>query len=308
MTPAPLVADDGPPGAQAIWLRASDGVRIRLVHWPAPAGGRGAVLVLPGRTEWAEKYALTAAGLAAAGWGALAVDWRGQGLADRALADPLKGHVGDFADYQRDLRAVLDYAAAQAPGPMPWIAHSMGGCIALRGLVDGLRPRAVAFSAPMWGLSAPAVIRHAIGVLARIARPLGLDAGYTPATGPDYGLATMAFENNPLTRDRAMFNRMKARIAAEPRLALGGPSLRWTGAALAEMARLARAASPDVPALIALGGAEEIVSPAAIRDRAARWPRAELAHYPGAGHELLMELPAVRDDLLARALRLFDRG
>lgn len=306
MGPAPLVANDGPPGAQAHWLRAADGVRLRVVHWPAPAGARGTVLILPGRTEWAEKYGLAAAALVAQGWGAVSVDWRGQGLADRALPDPRPGHVGDFAEYRRDLRAVLDWAAPL--GPMPWIAHSMGGCIALRGLVDGLRPPAAAFSAPMWGLATPPLLRAAVGLQARLARTFGRDLGYTPTTGPDHGLPGMSFDLNPLTRDRAMFDRMKAHLAAEPRLAVGGPTLRWMGAALAEMAALARAPAPPVPAVIGLGGAERIVSPAAIRARAARWPGAELRDYPGAEHELLMERPEVRDDLIARACALFARA
>ena len=303
--PAPLVGTDGP-AARALWLRAADGVRLRVVHWPAPEGGRGTVLILPGRTEWAEKYALVAGALAARGWGAVAIDWRGQGLADRALADPRIGHVDDFAEYQLDLRAVLDWAAPL--GPMPWLAHSMGGCIALRGLVEGLRPPAVAFSAPMWGLATAGWMQAAVGLKARLVRPFGRDRGYTPTTGPDYGLPGMAFDLNPLTRDRGLFDRMKAQIAAEPRLALGGPSLAWSGAALAEMGRLARAPSPSVRALIGLGGSETIVSPRAIRDRAGRWPGAELVSYPGAEHELLMERPEVRDDLLDRAVALFGQA
>jgi len=301
---------DGPADGRAWNLRAADGVRIRIARWPAPPGGAGTVLILPGRTEYVEKYGLVAADLARAGWGAVAVDWRGQGLADRALPDSLTGHVGDFAEYQRDLRAVLDWAAGQGldPDRMPWIAHSMGGCIALRGLVDGLRPPAVAFSAPMWGLNQPATMRAGIAALAAAGRLVGRDGGYLPTTGPDYGLASLAFDLNPLTRDRAQFDRMKAQIAADPRLALGGPSLRWGGAALSEMVRLARAPAPPVPVLIALGGAEKIVSPQAIHDRASRWPGAELAEYPGAEHELLMEWPQVRDDLLSRALALFARS
>ena len=35
----------------------------------------------------------------------MTVDWRGQGLADRAFADPMVGHVQDFDQYQRDLDA-----------------------------------------------------------------------------------------------------------------------------------------------------------------------------------------------------------
>lgn len=304
MEPAPLGPSDGPAGGAAFWLRVGDGVRLRVGLWP---GARGTVLIAPGRTEYIEKYGLTAAALAAAGWGALVVDWRGQGLADRALADPLRGHVGGFAEFQRDLAAVLDFAAARGLGPMPWIAHSMGGCIALRALVNGARPPAVAFSAPMWGLNQPWRTRLAIRAMAALARPFGADTGYLPTTGPDYGLASMPYEDNLLTRDRLMYERMKRQIARDPRLALGGPSLAWGGAALRECAALARVSAPPVPALIGLGGNERIVSAPAVRRRAARWPGAALADYPGAEHELLMERPEVREDFLARALALFAR-
>jgi len=301
--PAPLAECGAPEGGRAVWLRAADGVRLRVGYWP----GERLALVLPGRTEVIEKYGLVVRDLAAAGWGALVVDWRGQGLADRALADPLRGHVGDFAEFQRDLDAVLDFAQAQAPGPMPWLAHSMGGCIALRGLTRGLPCKAVAFSAPMLGLAQEPGKLRALGWLAALARPFRADRGYAPTTGAGFGLPSMAFEGNNLTTDPAQFERMKAQILGDPRLSLGGPSLRWMAAALAEITALAALPSPEVPALFGLGGAEGIVSPAAVRDRAARWPGAELAEYPGARHELLMERPEVREDFLTRVSALFSR-
>lgn len=301
---APLAECGAPAGGRAFWLTASDGVRLRLAHW---LGARH-VLILPGRTEYIEKYGLVVADLAAAGWGALVVDWRGQGLADRALPDPLKGHVGDFAEYQRDLDAVLAAAQTLAPGPLPWLAHSMGGCIALRGLMRGLAPPAVAFSAPMLGLAQSTPLKIMLRGLAALARPFGADLGYTPTTGPDHGLPSMAFDDNTLTRDRAQFERMKAQVTQDPRLALGGPSLRWMGAALREMAALAAMPSPELPALFGLGGAERIVSAAAVRDRARRWPRAVLTEYPDSEHELTMERAPTRDDFLHRALALFAQG
>ena len=299
---APPAECDAPAGGRAFWLTASDGVRLRLAYWP----GARPVLILPGRTEYIEKYGLVVASLAAAGRGALVIDWRGQGLSDRALPDPLKGHVGDFSEYQRDLDAVLAAAETLTPGPLPWLAHSMGGCIALRGLMRGLTPPAVAFSAPMLGLAQAPALTRVMRILAAVTRPFGGDLGYTPTTGPDHGLPSMAFDDNTLTRDRAQFDRMKAQVLADPRLALGGPSLRWMGAALREMAALASMPSPSVPALFGLGGNERIVSAAAIRDRARRWPGATLEEYPKAEHELTMERSMTRDDFLRRAIALFD--
>lgn len=308
---APLAACDGPRDGRAFWITASDGVRLRLAHWPAPQPGAGHVLILPGRTEQIEKYGLVAADLARGGWGALVVDWRGQGLSARGHPDALCGHVGDFAEYQRDLDAVRAAAADLAPGPLPWLAHSMGGCIALRGLIRaqarGDLPPAVAFSAPMLGLPHPPLNLGLLRLAAALGRPFGADRRYAPTTGPAYGLPAMGFEGNPLTTDRAQFDRMRQILLDDARLTIAGPSLRWMAAALAEMQALARLPSPPLPALFGLGGDEGIVAPAPLRARAAAWPGAELALYPGARHELLMERPGVRDDFLARALGLFDR-
>lgn len=292
-----------------MWLHAADGVRSRLAFWPAPEGGKGHVMILPGRTEYIEKYGLVVRDLASAGWGAFVIDWRGQGLAARPYADPLLGHVGDFAEYQRDLDAALTAAETLAPGPKPWLAHSMGGCIALRGLLrrDLAEVPCAALSAPMLGLAnTPNQIRLLRGI-STLARPFGLDRGYTPTTGPDFRLARTPFEVNTLTTDAAQYARMKTQIAGEPLFGLGGPSLRWMGAALREMAALSRLPSPPLPALIGLGDDEAIVSSRAIHDRVARWPGVDFAPYAGARHELLMERPEVRDDFLARAVALFDR-
>ena len=68
MTPAPLYTDiaDGPSGGQAFWLTAEDGVRLRAAIWPG--GSKGTVFLLPGRTEYIEKYGRAAGDLAARGF------------------------------------------------------------------------------------------------------------------------------------------------------------------------------------------------------------------------------------------------
>ncbi len=104
---APFFADlaDGPDGGRAVWAETPDGWRIRLGIWGA--GERGTVLLLPGRTEYVEKYGRTARDLLARGYATVAIDWRGQGLAQRGLADRLVGHVDDFDEYQRDFDTLV---------------------------------------------------------------------------------------------------------------------------------------------------------------------------------------------------------
>ena len=264
------------------------------------------MVILPGRTEYIEKYGLVISDLAKAGWGALVIDWRGQGMSDRFLPDARMGHVSHFADYQRDLDVILTAADELAPGPKPWLVHSMGGCIGFRGLLHGKRPSAVSFSAPMLGLSQSDLLTKALHLLSFALRPLDRGKTYAPTTGPDFGLPGMNFDENNLTTDRKQFDRMKAQINDTPELALGGPSLRWTCEAIREMSALARQPAPDVAALFGLGSDEAIVSPKAIRDRVAAWASASLSEFSDAKHELMMERSEIRDEFLRQTLSLFD--
>ena len=87
MTGAPFFADiaDLPPDGRCLWLMTDDGIRLRAAHWPG--SGKGTVFLLPGRTEYIEKYAPPAAEFCRCGWDVLTLDWRGQGMSDRALPD-----------------------------------------------------------------------------------------------------------------------------------------------------------------------------------------------------------------------------
>ena len=132
MEPAPFHNDlaEGPDNAQSFWLRTSDGVRLRVVFWPAE-DAQGTILLFTGRTEYAEKYGHIARDVTEAGYALLTIDWRGQGLSDRIAKDTRLGHVESFDDYQLDVAEFV--GAAQGLGcPEPWhmIAHSMGGALA----------------------------------------------------------------------------------------------------------------------------------------------------------------------------------
>lgn len=306
MTPAPFHAElaDAPPGAVAVWLKPG-AMRIRVAWWKA--GDRGTVMLLPGRTECIEKYGRAAGDLVRRGYSVITIDWRGQGLADRALPDPMSGHVGDFAEYQQDLDAMLAEAdRAGLPQPRFLLAHSMGGCIGLRALIRGLPFRAAVFSAPMWGISMASWLRPVAQVVTAIAAPLGLAHRYAPTTGPETYLLQAPFEGNVLTTDREMWAYMRDQVRAEPRFALGGPSLAWLGAALAECAALAGQPAPNVPAICALGTAEKVVDVPPVHLRMAGWSSGQLDLYPGAEHEIMMETPAVRARFFNRAAALFD--
>ena len=296
--PAPLFAEmaDGPEGGRAWWVSASDGVRLRLAAWQRPQA-RGTVLLVPGRTEYIEKYGRAAGELARRGLATLVIDLRGQGLAERLSDDPMLGHVGHFSDYQRDMAAMIATARAQAL-PRPWylLAHSMGGCIGLRAAIEGLEVAGCVFSAPMWGIHMRPALRPFAWAMGWAGVHLGLGEHYAPGSGvgaQSYVLSA-PFETNLLTRDREMYAWMIAHLRRHPELGLGGPSLRWLIEALTETRRLARCPAPALPCLTLMGTQEEIVDPDRIRARMRRWPGGRLEIIPGARHEVMMEDDATR--------------
>lgn len=308
MQPAPFFADaaQGPAGGHALWARAEDGTRLRLAHWPTNGAARGTVFLFNGRSEYAEKYGPTAAALTRAGWHVATLDWRGQGLSDRNGPDPMLGHVVDFAEYQQDVRALLHFARTRSlPEPFHLLSHSMGGCIALRSLHDGLPFRSTVFSAPMWGIKLFPTVEPLAVTLSRLAHQSGQGHRLTPTTTRISYVLHAPFRGNLLTRDPDMYHWMRQHLTTHPDLALGGPSLTWLHAAFTELKALARLPSPPIPALIALGSAERIICPRAIRQRLRNWGAARLDLYRRAEHEVMMETPAHRDRFHTSAVALF---
>ena len=308
MESAPLFEEiaNGPDGGAAHWLKAADGLRIRVGHWPL-AGAKGTVLIFPGRTEFIEKYGVTAKALQADGYASLAIDWRGQGIADRILGNRMIGHVGRFSDYQHDVRAAVAHAGALGlPRPYFLLAHSMGGCIGLRALYDGLDVKAAMFSAPMWGVEMTPVVRIGAWVMSSLAMVLGFSGILTPGQSTESYVLREDFDKNTLSNDPEMWELFKRQLLAQPDLGLGGPSLRWVNLSLREMLALSRMPSPDVPALTYLGTREAIVSPERIKDRMAKWPNGKLRVIDGGLHEMLMDKPPMRDLLMDETVRHFD--
>ncbi|RCW84788.1 alpha/beta fold hydrolase [Paracoccus lutimaris] len=309
MTPAPFNSfpGDALPRVSCFWLRTEDGLRLRAGLWRADRSV-GTVLLFTGRTEYLEKYGQVAEELNAAGYDVLALDWRGQGLSDRLLADPRPGHIADFADYQRDVVEMV-ICAQELDLPRPWhmLAHSMGGTIGLAALLGGLPVESAAFSAPMLGIDMRGLPESlALGLAATLIR-LGRGTQPAPGSGGNNSyVLTAACLDNLLTGDGARWGRIVAETAIWPEIALGGATNDWVRAALLECRRLAALPSPDIPALIAVGSRERVVSAAMIRARAANWPGARLLELPESRHEPMMERDAIRNAFMQAAIAHFD--
>jgi len=264
-------------------------------------------LLFPGRTEYLEKYGRVAEDLTAAGYSVLSMDWRGQGFSDRVTADSRLGHIDDFADYQLDVASFV--AAAEARNlPKPWylVGHSMGGCIGLRALINGLPVEKVVFSAPMWGIFVLPNLRPIAHVLPSLSRFFGQELRTMPGTGPGSYVTETAFSQNLLTTDRDTWEYLERHAKAVPEFALGGPTMHWFEEAIDEAAALLEAPRPTIPVKTIAGTREGIVDRKALISMHEDWPSGSLEWIEGARHELMMEAPAMRKQFFDKAFAFLE--
>lgn len=305
---APIHPDvaEGPSDVRAYWVLADDSVRLRMAHWPAEKSSRGTVFLFQGRTENIEKYGRTVEYLHRADYTAFAADWRGQGLSDRIAKDPMMGHVVRFSDYQKDVAAVVE-AAKSLNLPQPWylIGHSLGACVGLRAIIEGLPVSACAFTAPLWDLNLPTLQRFGAWPLSGAFQALGKGATYAPGTRGESYVLTTDFDDNRLTHDPDMYQYYRNVSESLPDQQIGGPSMSWLYQALKETRALSKLKSPSIPCLTFCGAEDEIVAIPAIKDRMARWPNGKLELMQNARHDVLYEVPSVRENVLAQICELF---
>jgi lysophospholipase len=292
-----------PRDAMVFTVRASDGMALRMARWEPKSGkSAGTVAVLSGRSEFIEKFFEVINELLARDFTVVAMDWRGQGLSGRELDNSRKGHIDDFSLYQRDLEA-LSRQVLEPFCPKPWFAlgHSMGGAILLEQARAGGSPfERLVLTAPMIDLYA---LKHprATRALVETLDIIGLGGAFIPGGGETASM-TKRFEGNVLTSDEARYRRSADILAAAPHLGIGDPTIGWLNAAFRLMDQFADPEFPRrtlTPILVIAAGADRVVSTPAGERFATRWKAGRLLVIPGAEHEILVELDAVRQQFWA---------
>lgn len=296
-----------PAGGDIRRFAAEDGTSLRYGLWPArpeegadSADGTGTVILLPGRTEFIEKYAEVIADLLDRGLAVVCMDWRGQGLSDRPLANRSKHYYTDFAPVADDLAQLMaDIEKDRLPRPMILLAHSMGGHLALRFLHDhpGVIDRAV-FSAPMIDIRTAPTPKWLARALARISTLTGRGKSYAPRQG-DYGDFYRSPANmNLLTSDPDRFMDEHNWIDHNPDLALGGITYGWLDAAFRSIDILNAPGYPEAittPTLVIQAGADALINNDRQSAFVARLGNGRLERIEGARHEMLKERDDMRD-------------
>jgi lysophospholipase len=299
----PTIKNPVPLGAAAGYIVAHDGLRLRTAFWrPAGTSRKGTVCVFQGRAEFIEKYFETVSDLTRRGFAVATMDWRGQGGSDRILKNPRKGHVDDFADYERDLAQFMrEVALPDCPPPYFALGHSMAGTVLLRAATDSdCWFERIVVTAPMLRIARlplpPAPLARLLEVLSY--------AGFGDAgvPGGQHEIDRMGFAGNPLTSDPDRFARNREVLKAAPHLAIGKPTLGWVRAsllALADVAAPSFAAKLRAPVLMIAAGDDRIVSTDAIEALSVRMKTGSHLELTGARHEILQERDKFREQFWA---------
>ena len=133
-----IPANPVPEEAATAMLQTPDGVLLRYARWAPPPGRKGTVCIFQGRTEFIEKYFEVVRDLRSRGFAVAILDWRGQGLSQRAFRDRRKGHVESFDQYLIDLETFIkEVVLPDCPPPLFALGHSMGAAVLIQAAARG---------------------------------------------------------------------------------------------------------------------------------------------------------------------------
>ncbi len=297
----PTLENPAPAGAMCHDVTTSDKVLLRAVV-VRPTKAQGTLFILNGRADFSERYFEFMKELLGRGLGVVSFDWRGQGGSQRLLRDELRGFVRSFADFDKDLEAIIGLAKRlDMPEPYYAFAHSTGGQILLRALRNKSWFKRAVITAPLMGFHYgrwPLPVVHLLNFVTWLTRTHWM---YLPgyARGP---IRREEFPDNPLTSDRGRWNRDVTTIEKFPEITLGGPTFGWLRAALksfADLRKWPKGKGPACPTMIVMAGQDKVVNNVACRRFVERVPGFSVLTIANSRHEILMENNTIREKFLA---------
>lgn len=279
------------------YFRAGDNKFIRYGVARASHGKtRGCLLLLNGRSEFMEKYQAVVEELISRDFHVISLDWRGQGLSVRELENRDKGYIHSFQCYLDDLYLFYNRVVIPLGLPVTFLAHSMGGHIALRFMARrGAEIKNAVLVSPMVDIVTDPIPRFLAGILARQMVRWRRGKCYVPGN-KNYNREGVQFANNPLSHDPRGFWQEHHCIEKNRDLALGGVTWGWLKAAFDSIDVLNAkdlAQRINLPVLLMSAAEDRVVSCKAQEKLCQNLPRGIFVSVPGARHEILNESEAV---------------
>lgn len=282
------------------------GIWGKVSHAPSDQSDKPVIVILPGLSEFIEKYAVILAPLLKHDVDALILDWPSQGLSGRFLEQRLPVHIDHFDQYLDALSALLLHVGITHNRPVVFFGHSMGAHLALRAAREfsHLEVRGVLISAPMMQLSlSPSwMMRPLLWLLTRM--------GYArkPVSKKhDRVNGNVFYPDNPLTSDPDGYALMPKLWAEYPDAKTYEPTYGWVAAAYQSCRRTTASQawlkSVSCPIQAHLPEDERVVDGDIQKWSVEQFPQCEVIIYPSARHELMLEDAKTRDMFWHNALR-----
>lgn len=287
-------------------------LKIVFTKFGIARGAKGSLVIAPGRTESSLKYLETAYDFIQAGYSPVyVINHRGQGLSERSLSDPQKGHVDDYGDYAKDFQKFMEFVLLdkRVDGNRLYaVAHSLGGSVITDYSMNYRSPfKAVAMSAPLYKIpnqDEETLLRDTF-----LACYIQFKCNsYIPNGGP-FRWEDRSFDNNDVTHSQVRFGYRDHLWRKWPTLQLGSPTIRWvreTVQANIKRRDINRLGTISSPFLILQAEQELVVDNAGHAPVCQRMgKRCRLERVSGSRHEMLMESDSIRTPVVQRMLRFF---
>jgi len=253
-------------------LESRDGSRL-YYEADVAESPKAVLLFIHGFAEHCGRYRDMASALCEAGYSSYRVDLRGHGGSEGR-----RGHIYRFDEYVDDFEALRAHGTAALPDgcPVYVLAHSYGGLVGLHAL--SRRPEGIAgyvMSSPFFGFKIKVPKWKTV-----VGRLL---SEYIPALSIPTNLDPNTVSHDPATIDE---------YATAPRIGRHA-SARWlTETESAHASAAAAAGRLEMPILLQMAGADQIVCASAARSIFERVssPDATWEEYPGFFHEIWFEL------------------
>lgn len=273
------------------------------------ATGKATVVVSPGMSEPALKYAELAVDLMESGYGPVIVmDHRGHGFSENVLADPEKIHVDNFQDYVNDFHdfytnVVKIYGGINRKSFL--IAHSMGSAIASLYSMNMQNPFAgQVYIAPMFKIKLPLSKKWAVRVTNFVCMVPFLCRMYLPGRGGYDDSKTVAESNVTSSAERFAFDRFIR--STFPETKKGSATFGWLQQALLATDQIqAKWQNMGWHLLILEPGSDIFIDTSPLKKICADLPKCKHQRIAGAKHEILQEKDEMRTQALNSILHFF---
>jgi alpha-beta hydrolase superfamily lysophospholipase len=179
------------------YFKGHDGTKLFFRSWES-SPSKGNIIVTHGMGEHSGCYQRLAEGIESSGWNLQAWDLRGHGKSDGK-----RGVIKSFKDFSDDLAQFT----AHVGKPDLFIAHSLGGLVNLRTLIDHgtFGAKGLALSSPLLGIAMEisAIKKSLAKVLAKYLPDLTIPAAIPPSDLTSDPSVLAEYKKDSLRHDRS---------------------------------------------------------------------------------------------------------